>query len=603
MRSLPTSGAWPTQDASWHEGATLGRYTLLVRLATGGMAELWLARMGGAQGFEKIVVIKRVIEGPNDEEDPRRMFLDEARIASELSHANLVQVFDFGEHDGSYFMAMEYLAGENLSAILKRAAQLSRPMPVDLAVRIASAAAEGLWHAHSRLGPDRAPLNIVHRDVSPQNIVVTYDGMVKVVDFGIATATNRLAQTGLNVLKGKLRYMSPEQARGERVDPRADQFSLAAVLFELVTRTKLYAQDETSAAVVAAGSREALSPVAERSPLMPADLGLVLDRALARSPGERFPSMRAFQVALDDWLHRQPQVPGSAELAAYMSLLFEGRIAERAQLLDAARLGELTPSAARKKLRSETDESASPLSEDKDVSSSRRGAKSVMVGVVLALLLAVGAALFWSFRTVENGSEVAEAVEGTGAQGEAPRTEAGAVPDAATLVLSLETEPPGAAMAIDGQDFGLSPLTIEGLEAGEHRVVARLPDGRQLEETVRLRPGDARTRVVLHLPPLPEPAPPATGAAKGGGEPEVRRGAAVGQRSRSNRGQGKLTLDTTPWTNVSLNGKPLGVTPLVELPLPAGVHVLRLVNEERKISTRVEVEIEVGQTTRKKLRL
>src|SRR5579871_1298801 len=225
------------------EPIRFGKYELLSRIAAGGMAEIFLARAASLKGFEKYLVIKRIL--PHKTRDPNfvSMFLDEARLAATLDHPNIVQIYDVGAIDGEYFIAMEYLHGEDLLALVRAGVQLGlgRP-PLEIVITILDGTLGGLHYAHERRGFDGKPLNIVHRDVTPGNIVITYDGAVKLVDFGIAKAATREVNqdTRAGALKGKIQYMSPEQCKGEALDRRADLFALGIILFELTTGKRLY---------------------------------------------------------------------------------------------------------------------------------------------------------------------------------------------------------------------------------------------------------------------------------------------------------------------------------------------------------------------------
>src|SRR6185436_8888651 len=215
-------------------GHKLGRYELIRRLAVGGMAEIYLARLPGVglEGFEKLVVIKRIL--PQHALDPEllRMFLDEARLSATLTHPHVTEVYDFGTDGEAPFFAMEYVLGSNLRELMKAHAA---PLPLAQAVGIVAAAAAGLHYAHEKRGPGGEPLHIVHRDVSPSNVLVSYDGAVKVSDFGIAKWTLQRTQTQEGALKGKFAYMSPEQCRGKPLDARSDVFALGTILYELTT--------------------------------------------------------------------------------------------------------------------------------------------------------------------------------------------------------------------------------------------------------------------------------------------------------------------------------------------------------------------------------
>ena len=197
---------------------TFGKYQLIRKLAMGGMAEIHLARQLGFEGFEKKLVVKRILPHLAENKEFVQMFLHEARVAARLNHANIAQIFDLGNVDGSYFIAMEYIHGEDVRRVTKQAEATRRELPVALTLRIVADACAGLDYAHKRLDEQGRPLDIVHRDVSPQNILVSFDGSVKVVDFGIAKAADQATVTRSGVLKGKYSYMSPEQAAGKQVD-------------------------------------------------------------------------------------------------------------------------------------------------------------------------------------------------------------------------------------------------------------------------------------------------------------------------------------------------------------------------------------------------
>ena len=221
-------------------GSRLGKYEIIKRLATGGMAEIFLARVSGLPGFQKMVVIKRILPQLATKTDFVEMFLDEARIAATLQHPNVVQMYDVGVVDGNYFIAMEYLHGEDVRSLSRSLHRQDKKLPLEHALNIVIGVASGLHYAHEKVGFDGKPLEIVHRDVTPQNIIVTYDGAVKLLDFGIAKASNRFGETRFGTLKGKVPYMSPEQCRGEPLDRRSDIFSLGIMLYELTLGKRLY---------------------------------------------------------------------------------------------------------------------------------------------------------------------------------------------------------------------------------------------------------------------------------------------------------------------------------------------------------------------------
>src|SRR5215470_16397124 len=222
-------------------GKRLGKYEIVALLALGGTAEIYLARIGGAAGFEKYVVVKCLHDHLADDTEFVKMFLDEARLAAYLDHSNIVQTMELGEHENRYYMVMEYLAGLSLAMIVRRAAERlpGGKIPVPLVLNMVAQSCAGLHYAHERTANGKV-LNIVHRDISPQNLVVSFEGVVKVVDFGIAKAEMRETRTRSGTIKGKFAYMSPEQCVANNVDRRTDIFALGVIAHELLTGRRLF---------------------------------------------------------------------------------------------------------------------------------------------------------------------------------------------------------------------------------------------------------------------------------------------------------------------------------------------------------------------------
>src|SRR5688572_8613324 len=219
----------------------LGKYELVRHLASGGMARVYLARVSGVGGFERHVVLKTVRPERIEDQSYVTMFLDEARVVATLHHQHIAQVYEIGvADDGTYFLAMEYLHGETARAVLEHARVQAMRLPLELGLTIACAAAAGLHHAHERRAADGTPLGIVHRDVSPSNVIIGYDGSIKLIDFGIAKAEARSTKTLTGFVKGKAGYMAPEQALGYTVDRRSDVFALGVLLYELTTQTRAF---------------------------------------------------------------------------------------------------------------------------------------------------------------------------------------------------------------------------------------------------------------------------------------------------------------------------------------------------------------------------
>jgi len=285
------------------------------------MAELYVARAEGMAGFEKLVVLKRILPQHAESEDFIRMFLTEARLAATLHHPNIVQVYDIGEDQGTFFFTMEWVLGQDLRKLVRAARKAERPLPLEHILLIATGVAAGLEHAHEQTDPEGRPLGIVHRDVSPSNVIITYDGSVKIVDFGIAKAASAQAATVAGTLKGKIPYMSPEQCRGEGVDRRSDVFSIGTLLWELTTGMRLFSGDN-EIAVLNRVARGEVPPPSSIRPDYPPLLEDVVMKALRSEPRERYQSAMDLQIALEDFA-REARLPvSSARLAKFMRDLF-----------------------------------------------------------------------------------------------------------------------------------------------------------------------------------------------------------------------------------------------------------------------------------------
>ncbi|AKQ67187.1 Serine/threonine kinase PKN11 [Myxococcus hansupus] len=299
-------------------GTHIGKYVVRRKLAEGGMAEIYLCTARGAEGFEKEVVIKRVRAFLASDPEFVGMFIAEARLASRLNHANVVQIFDFDKHQDTYYLAMEYVRGCSLWELRKRGKELMEPVPPMLVAHMGAEIARGLHYAH-RVRVNGQPLDLVHRDVTPHNVLLSFDGAVKLTDFGIAKAGNKLTQPG--VLKGKFAYMSPEQARGEAVDARTDIFALGVVLWEMLTGGRLFDGD-SEVAVLRAVQQSAIPPPARLNPDVPADLDAAVVRALDRDPALRFQTAAEFERALAQCVLTHATSVDDTDLSAFMRRLF-----------------------------------------------------------------------------------------------------------------------------------------------------------------------------------------------------------------------------------------------------------------------------------------
>lgn len=312
-----------------------GKYTLVDRIAVGGMAEIFLARQAGLEGFEKTIVIKRIRPHLSKQPNFVKMFLNEAKLAAQLNHPNIVQIYDLGKIGESYFIAMEYIFGRDMRRIIPKADALGIPFPMVYALKIASSVCEGLYYAHQRADMYGQPLHIVHRDVTPENIFVSFDGTVKVLDFGIAKAANQIEQTRAGEIKGKLSYMSPEQCMGKQLDNRSDIFSLGTVLYEWLTGFKLFTGDSEVAILKSITEGKIYAPSYFKADI-PEAVEAILMKALEKDRDRRYQTAWEMQYDLDQFLSQYEFTPSNIHLSNFLKQLFNDELEEEKE-----RLGQL----------------------------------------------------------------------------------------------------------------------------------------------------------------------------------------------------------------------------------------------------------------------
>ena len=636
------------------EGIPLGPYLLVRRLARGGMAEIFLARREGPEGFSRDLVVKRILPHLGADAEFVQMFLEEARIAARLAHPNVVHVYDFGEVDGQYYLAMELVRGVDLFALILRAAELARAegkvgaVPMHHAAKILSFVCEGLAHAH---GLHTAGAHkLVHRDVTPANVLISFDGAVKVADFGIAKAeqNTHIEATRQGVIKGKRTYLSPEQSRGERLDARSDLFNVGILLYEMVTGVPLF---------TAEGYRDAMRELmAGRLPgerwlaEVPDALVRTLRRALAPNPADRHPDALALRAELEAFLRTWPEPSDAVEIGVYVRTVFADvvaadRLAPRAAgtvpamtaqialgsasgtALAAAALAaeskRTASSAARPRgptLRMEVAGDDSELletaqtavrglpsaDEDETMPPLRRTPTTAHipitaepsglslwliagVGIVVALLALVGTGVWLALRTTTTTPHVAV----QGARPIAPSDRYVATPlgpDVAPSVAARPAHQPVAQLAAARLRVTSTPagasVSIDGILRGETPLEANVLPGAH--------------NVAVTLDGYSDEAGAVTLA--GQGETGVlvfslrrsarnRPGGANAQRS------GTLTISTSPWSRVYLGARLLGTTPLARVSLSAGRHTLTL-RAPGRAEKQIAVTISADRETR-----
>ncbi|MCP3098627.1 protein kinase [Myxococcus sp. K15C18031901] len=310
-----------------------GKYLLLERINVGGMAEVFIAKAFGVEGFERILAIKKILPTMAEDEEFITMFIDEARISVQLNHANIVHIHELGKHDDTYFIAMEYVAGRDVRTILERYRRRKEIMPTAQAVFVASKLCDGLDYAHRKKDARGQDLHIIHRDVSPQNVLISYEGEVKVIDFGIAKAANRSQKTQAGILKGKFGYMSPEQVRGMPIDRRSDIFAVGVLLYEMLTGEKLFVGESDFSTLEKVRNADVPLP-REFNPNIPPGLEKVVLKALAREPEERYQWGSDLAEDLMRFLLAGDAIYSSKHLSSYMKEAFAEDMLREAEKME-----------------------------------------------------------------------------------------------------------------------------------------------------------------------------------------------------------------------------------------------------------------------------
>lgn len=577
----------------------VGKYQLVSKLATGGMAEVFLARAEGPMGFEKTLVLKRIL--PHLAEDPAfvGMFFTEARVAAQLNHPHIVQIFDFGQADGTYYLAMEYIDGPDLRTLSARASETGVQLPPAFCAKVVSAACEGLAFAHDFVDAASGKhLGLIHRDISTDNLLLTRQGTLKVVDFGIAKASNQSHKTKTGLIKGKIAYMPVEQLQGQQLDRRADVYALGVVLYELLTGQYPF-EATTDVSMMQAILFEPLVPASSRRPDLPPGLVPILDKALAKVREQRYPDCIAFQADLERFIHSTGQTVGARDLAQWVE--------------------RLCP-------KSSAGVKPNPTNKGEDIgfsatamSPQRTPASGTHPGTMAAP------------RDAEPGSPTDNtrfrtALSHPAGQGTEPRLEP-------TLISQSRTGLPAVDPGKEDVAFGIRQsrsrlgMVVGGLvllAAGSGVVLFRSntespaptpPAPMQAAPTPPAQP-----QPVVAAPPSPPSSPPvaepvappsetqpveATGAVaaqvaepageKPAPEPTPQEATDAQPARRKAHQKARLEFRIRPFATVFLDGKALGQTPFAPVQVPVGTHTVRLINRELGKDITRTIEVKAGQ--------
>ncbi len=306
------------------EPKQFGKYLIIDKIAAGGLAELFKSKVSGAQGFEKLIAIKTILPHLAQDNELIRCFIDEAKLAALLNHQNIVQIYDFGDFEGTFYIAMQYLYGKDLRRVIDRAKEKNISIDLGYSLYITSLICSGLGYAHNLKDLEGEPLKLIHRDITPQNIIITYDGDVKIVDFGIAKAAARSTLTQVGTIKGKVAHMSPEQAAGQAIDHRSDIFSTGIILYELVTGKKLFTGDTMEILAKVRDCKFELAEIA--APNLPEKVYSIIHRALAKDPDKRYQSCAEIQSDLEDCIHGLTVWPTPRGLSQIMNSIYKDEI-------------------------------------------------------------------------------------------------------------------------------------------------------------------------------------------------------------------------------------------------------------------------------------
>ena len=524
----------------------LGKYKLVKLVASGGMAEVYLARKGGAAGFEKLICLKRILPHLAKDKAFVEMFLNEARLAARLDHPNIVSIFDLGEVNGNYFIAMEFIDGPSLRAIAKTAVDRGELLPVPEVVKCISMAAAGLEYAHNLTDSDGRPLGLVHRDISPDNILVHKNGAAKVVDFGIAKAANSSSGTRTGTLKGKIAYMPPEQLRGEPLDRRADVFALGVCLYELIAGKRPW-EGTSEVALIGKIMTEEPAPLAPLRPNLPPALIAIVEKCLSKDREGRYQSCEELHAALDGVVAELRQNVSTARISDFVKA-YSPEPSPPTEFTD-PKVEQLEAELSGTSLTPQND---GTVVLDQPVRAKR--GRPVLVGFVTFLLVIVG-----------GGAGGYVALQRLGRLGPLDWRQGPIVVEHASVVVPEPPKPPPAEAAKPSTEIPpaiADPAKVASADAGSTIAV--------------VEPPKAVADAGLATPPEPAAIPVATPV-----ETHAEASpAATKPPPKAPRAKGRLVLFVRPWARVEIDGHDVGVTPLDPIQLTAGDHEVRLVNSD-----------------------
>jgi len=620
-----------------------GKYYLLDKIAVGGMAEIFKAKSFGVEGFEKLLVIKRILAHLSENQDFVAMFVDEAKVSVALQHANIVQTYDFGRIGNNYYIAMECVDGKDLKMLLRKLATKRKLLPIEFAVYVAHEVCKGLEYAHRRNDLSGHALGIVHRDMSPSNVLIGYEGDIKIADFGIAKADSNVYTTDAGVLKGKFEYMSPEQAAGKAVDSRSDIFSAGIMLHEMLTGRRLFKTDSDVKTLEMIKACD-IQPPSAKNPAIPMRLDQIVMRALTRDPAERYNSARDFQNDLLEFLYPATPDLTRQNLHTFLHTIFSDEInAERNRL-------ELGTRAAIELHQSEPEISLEPEWEEHHATNTTMRTpapvakqSSWLPWTILAAVLTAGG--LWTLE--DEPAPPPPSIEGPVAQETKARLVAKSSVEA-TFLLNNEVIGQGATVKVEQLDpektytlrveaEGYEPHEREiTLDAGKNSIYVPLqeitnaptPQPRSTPQPTSSAEATTSTIVFTSSPPranvfidggLIGRTPYTWSNASPGKAMEVTYELSGYESSRFRvtapdsagvrdehrdlkrvaRAPGKISINVSPgWAYIEIDGRRVQgeTTPLTDYKLSPGPHVIRVFHPERGFDATKKITVRSGQT-------
>lgn len=619
-----------------------GKYYLLELINVGGMAEVFKAKMFGVEGFEKIVAIKKILPEVAEDAEFIRMFIDEAKISVRLQHPNIVQILELGKIDESYFIAMELVNGKDLKTIRKRLKRVDLLMPVEQSAYIVSQVCDGLDYAHRKTDDKMNYLNIVHRDISPQNMIVSYEGTVKLIDFGIAKAKSKSTKTQAGMLKGKFSYMSPEQVSGQPIDRRSDIFSLGVVFFEMLTGKRLFLGKNDVETLEKIRKAEVPPPSVFNSSVPP-ELDRIVLKALAKDRDERYQWASDFSEDLKKFSFTTGNSFSRQDMMNFMGEFFADELEEEtAKLEEYQKIQKPSDSHYAQSYNNNyrppaTKENTHHDTEMAIPKSSRR------LPVLLAVLLILAALAYFGFSLLETKKETASILidspekstivvlnEGTMYQKrcETPckiegilpgehqltLTKAGFVPVKETIslrqgeifnksvkmykigeqktMITVKSDPEGATIFVNDVRKSVSPTVVDDIPVGLDVILRVEKQGYfPYEQNIGKIPANVNKEVSVILKPMKN-APAAT-TSQQAKKVETGKRPAVSQKETA-----FISINSRPWANVYINGKLIKATPIIKHPLPAGSYKIQFKNPKFNIDKTFPVELSSGEHQR-----